>query len=100
MIPTPWLETFYRKSGDSRLYPTEFSHICDEGFAGWNVTDEALIVSQCYGNGNFWNEFFSEIASKLGVPIRFATTRNPKVWERAYKARVVGYIMEVEPWAA
>lgn len=99
MIPSEWLETYFKKSGDRKLYPTEYSHICDKGFASWNVTADALMVVQLYGDGRWWHGFFDEMAGNLGLPIRFATTRNPKAWERKYGAKVVGYIMEVETWA-
>lgn len=95
-IPQEWIDKYYAKSGDIDLAPTKYGHVCEQGFANWNITPTAIVVVQCFGDGAFWLDFFKKMTSKTDHKIQFATRRNPKAWARKYGYKVVGYIMEVQ----
>lgn len=95
-IPKDWLEKFFEKSGDDVLY-TDNLTITDFGFASFEIKNNAIVILQVYGDGKMWDKFFVELAKTLNVnKIKMATKRNPRVFERKYGYKTVGYIMEKE----
>jgi hypothetical protein len=96
MEPYDRISDYCQRSGDAKIADTQYWRECDEGFAGWNVTDDAIVVIQCYGDGLFWLRFFKEMTKGTEYKIRFMTRRNPKAFARRMGARVIGHIMEIE----
>jgi hypothetical protein len=91
------LQKYYEKSGDSFIYPDNLV-VNDHGFMTWTVDPEGTFLGlNVYGDGAYWDEFSQTLAKHLGCKrIRFSTRRNPKVWEKKFGYKQVGYIMEKE----
>lgn len=97
MITEEDIKRYLEKSGDTHLDPENII-VNEHGFLSWTIDDNgALFGLNVYGDGNYWDKFLVELANKLGCKqIRFATKRNPKVWERKFGYKIAGYIMEKE----
>ena len=97
MISQEDIEKYLKKSGDSFIYEDNII-VNEHGFLSWIIdTDGAFVALNVYGDGDYWDSFIMQLAEKLGcTKARFATRRNPKVWERKYGYKIAGYIMEKE----
>jgi len=91
-------EQYFKKSKDDLII--EENTIDNEfGFATWNINPKykALIIHNLFGDGQYWEQFFIGLAKRLGLKkIMFLTKRNPKAFERRFKCKLVGYLLERE----
>ena len=92
------IEHYKKKAKDDKIY---FNNFIENkyGFASWEIDweEKALVPLNVYGDGKYWDMFFTGLAKRLGLKkIVFGTKRSPKAFERKYKYKLVGYIMEKE----
>ncbi|MGC8869624.1 MAG: hypothetical protein ACP5PT_00840 [Brevinematia bacterium] len=98
-IPKDWLEHYYKKSGDTSLSGDFLVLISNVGFFTFqhDTNENILYLHNVYGNGKKLFEVVKEVKNKLKASkVIFATKRNFKTFERKYKAKVIGYIMELD----
>jgi len=89
---------YKQKSKDTKIYFNNFIEN-EYGFASWDINweEQSLVLINVYGDGKYWDMFFTGLAKRLGLKkIVFGTKRSPKAFERKYKYKLVGYIMEKE----
>lgn len=97
-IPKEWLFEYFKKSGDDYLYLDNLI-VTDKGFASFEINEEenAIVLLQVYGDGKFWDEFFTDLAKKLNKnKIIIGTKRNPRGFCRKFGFNLVGFILEKE----
>lgn len=91
------IKRYLEKSGDSTI-DMENIVVNDHGFMSWVIDHEGDFFGiNVYGDGKYWDDFSIALAKQLGCKkIKFATRRNPKVWEKKFGYNIAGYIMEKE----
>lgn len=95
-IPDKWIEDYFKKSGDDCLRG-EYFILSEFGFMTFHYDEEYLYLDNVYGDGKKWIEVIKQLKQQLNVDkVMFATRRNPKAFERKYKVKIVGYILELE----
>ena len=92
-----WILDYLRRSGDSKIYKGNWVEN-EYGFASWGLNEDGdLVIYHLYGNGNYWEQFFVNLAKALGCKkIIAATKRNPKAMARRFKMKITGYVLERE----
>lgn len=96
------LERYFAKSGDTpevlKLSMAAGDVIQNEhGFAVVQLTEDALLIHACCGDGKYWQEQFEMLAEKGGVKkLAMITRRNPEAWERRFGYKVKKFYMEKE----
>lgn len=96
------LETYFMKSGDTPEILRESIAAGDvieneHGFAVVQLTEDALLIHACCGDGKYWQEQFEMLARKGGVnKLAMITRRNPKAWARRFGYEAVKVYMEKE----
>ena len=90
-------QKYLEKSGDEKIYFDNYTEN-ENGFCSWELSEEGdFVISQCYGNGEYWIDYFMKKAKELHCKrLLMATKRNPKAFERKYKFVTVGYILTRE----
>jgi len=87
---------YLQRSGDKYIDGTNYVEN-EHGFASWELKPDCIHVIQVYGNGEYWDEFFRQLAKDHGVDsYLFYTRRNPKAFARKFGAKTVQTIMQVE----
>ncbi len=90
------MSRYFKKSGDDNIALTNFVEN-DYGFASYSINSDALIILNCFGDGKYWDHFFTSLAKERNCKkIRFATRRNYKAFERAFGYKQIGYVLEKE----
>ena len=90
------LNRYLEKSGDDKIIPTNLVEN-EHGFASFWINNNELNIINVYGDGKYWDAFFTQIAEETGCnKMRMATRRNPKAFERKFGFKQVGVIMEKE----
>lgn len=85
---------YFNRSGDSELGDGTLE-VNDHGFCVWRTHKDKLILINVYGDGRYWDEWAEQKAKNMNKKsILFATKRNPEGFERKYKYKVTGYILE------
>lgn len=86
---------YLEKSGDTGLMYATYFEDNEHGWCSWDIDDDVLNVVQCYGDGKYWIEYLTKIGIENGCSkLQWHTKRNPLAFERKYKARLIGFIME------
>lgn len=85
---------YLEKSGDDEIFYDNYTEN-EHGFCSWTVNEyNELSISQCYGDGNYWLDYFIAKAKELGCKrLIMGTRRNPKTFERKFNFRTIAYIM-------
>lgn len=97
MIPNEQIQNYLAKSGDDELATGKKAVHPEHGFCIYDCNNEALVLIQVYGNGEFWDQWAEIKAQELGVnKIMFATKRSPKAYCRKYGYKIVGHVLERE----
>lgn len=91
------LQRYLKKSGDSYIHEDNLIEN-EHGFLSWCLDEDGSLVGlNVYGDGDYWDKFLESLAIQIGAKrIRFASRRNPKVWDKKFNYKVAGYIMEKE----
>jgi hypothetical protein len=90
------IEDYLKRSGDTQIFTQNLIEN-EHGFASFQITEEALVILNVYGDGKYWDDQLCQIANELGLAkVRFATRRNPKPFERKFNYKTIGYVMEKE----
>lgn len=96
---TAWITRYEQQTG-YQFDPNGVDVIPERGFITWSQPrPDTVYVSQIYGDGHgkWWHGFLEALCRKVGARrVVFPTVRNPKAWERAYGARLVGYLMAID----
>jgi len=93
------LEDYLQRSGDTveDMQYNQFLIENDHGFATYSFTTTALILYNVYGDGEYWDKYFYDLAKQHGKEkVMFGTKRNYKAFERKFGYKRVGYILEKE----
>jgi hypothetical protein len=94
-MPTIDFPYYFKKSGDTEVLPYEKSFIYGTTFVTYNVVSDAIEIVQASGEGCLIENYLTAEARKYHKSkIRFVTRRNPKVFERKYGCKTVGYVLE------
>ena len=97
MIRRKDIDRFTRKS---KLDEIDISHEVvsnEHGFATWKDTGKEIFIMNCYGDGEYWKNYFYDIAKSYGYKsFKFFTKRNPDSFVRKYGAKIDGYIISYE----
>jgi len=95
-MPTDAQLDYMHRSGDKQIDRTNYIEN-EYGFASWMEKPDCIHVIQVYGDGEYWDRFFRQLAEKYGVDsYLFYTRRNPKAFARKFGAKTVQTIMKVE----
>lgn len=96
-IPKDWLYEYFKKSKDNFLTGSYLLLDDKKGFMTFDFDEKYFYIHCVYGDGEYWYKLSREIAKKLNLnKIRFATQRNYKAFERKYKAKLIGYVLEFD----
>lgn len=100
MIKNKELLEFYLRKSKSDTYAKKA--LCCEnehGFITWFPDHDlgCLVIYDVCGDGKYWDRFGTLLAKYYGFSkICFGTKRNPKAFERKYRYKLTGYILEKE----
>jgi len=96
IMPTDRHLDYLKRSGDRYIDQRNYEEN-NHGFASWTIAGGKLLVLQVYGDGEYWDNYFRELAAKQGLgEYMFYTRRNPKAFARKYNASVVETLMSVK----
>jgi len=90
-------EKYKEKSGDisDGLALVPIFRTNEHGFITMSVEKDILFVHQCYGDGQYWDDFAVQYAKDKGLTkIRFFTFRSARAWERKFGYKQIGVIMQ------
>lgn len=88
-VPAEWVSDYLKRSGADFIL-LENLICCEHGFASYLVLEHEIRIVDCYGDGRFWDQFFVELACRLGKSrITFWTKRNPRAFERKFGYKLV-----------
>jgi hypothetical protein len=92
-MPTP-IRDYLNRSGKTELglgWTEENEH----GFCVWRREGDALVLSDVYGDGPYWDSWATDKAREIGATkIRFTTKRDPAAFQRKYGYSLTDYTME------
>ena len=96
-LPQEMRDDYLRRSGDKEIIEADAIMHPEHGFMSYRLLPDALLLLQVYGDGSYWNLISIEMAKQIGYrTIRFATARDPRLFERKYGYSTVGVILEKE----
>ena len=99
-IPNGMIEAYLRKSGDDTIRG-DYALLIEEnyipiGFITFHYDDEYLYLDNVFSDERVL-DIIRKLKNSLQLnKVMFATKRNYKTFERKYKAKLVGYIMELD----
>lgn len=83
-IPEKWKKEYFQKSGDTHIC-TENLTINKHGFASYHVGADYIRIIQEYGDGKFWDDYFTSLARRLKKKqLIVSTKRDPAAITRKY----------------
>ena len=89
-------ERYFEKSGDEQIYTDNLIENA-HGFASYRFHEGKLIILNVYGDGEYWDNFFTNMAREEGLKaLVFGTRRSYKPFERKFGYKLTGYILEKE----
>lgn len=98
-IPEDWLKKYFEKSGDNYLSGDKLILVDNAGFFTYSYDnlENILYLYNVYGEGKALIKVIKCLKQNLKADkVIFATKRNYKAFERRWKAKLIGYVMELE----
>ena len=90
------IERYLKKSGDDYIDTTNLIEN-EHGFMSWKVDGDTLVQMSVYGDGQYWVDVANELGKQFNCKtILTSTTRNYKAYEKKFKFKLKGYILEKE----